>query len=68
MPSTVAVERRYELAAARVTLDGEPAQVVGVQERFATVRTLRDSGPSHQWAWSAVEFVVTKRNGAFRSG
>ena len=62
---TPSLERRYELIAADVTLNGEPAVISGVFMRFATVRQRR-SGLSAEWAWSTVERVVSN-GGAFRS-
>lgn len=55
---------RYRLAAAEVTLDGEPAQIVGVHHRFAMVRTL-DGAKEAGWAWSTAARIVA-RDGAFR--
>jgi|TARA_Y100000310_G_scaffold197133_1_gene197209 hypothetical protein len=37
------------------TLDGEPAKIVGRQCKFATVATLRPSGPTAQFSWQTVQ-------------
>jgi hypothetical protein len=55
--------RRRELCTAAVTLDGAPAMVCGVQERFATVATL-DGKWSAEWAWETVARIVAD-GGAF---
>lgn len=67
-PEAVAEQQlaeRYRLAAAEVTLDGQPANVVGVHNRFATVRS-RDGRLSAEWAWPTVALIVNERGGAFR--
>ncbi len=57
---------RYRFAAAEgLTLDGEPASVVGVRNSFATVRT-RDGRLSGEWAWGAVALIINERGGEFR--
>ncbi len=47
------------------TLQGEPARVVGRLDRFATVRTIRDSGPRAEYAWEIVDIIMSRRNGRF---
>jgi len=49
-----------------VTLDGQPARVVGWQNDFATVRTDDPNGPSCEFAWSTVERVIAA-GGQFKS-
>lgn len=56
---------RYDLAAAEVTLDGQPAKIIGVRNSFATVQS-RDGRLSAEWAWSTAALIVAERGGAFR--
>lgn len=49
-----------------VTLDGEPAEVVGYRLGFAVVRTLSGDKPHCQWAWRTAERIVNA-GGDFRS-
>jgi hypothetical protein len=63
--TTVPPERRRELAAASVTLNGEPARITGTALRYAHVTQVA-SGLSADWSWEAVERVVAK-GGAFQS-
>ena len=44
-------------------LDGEPAKIVGWQERFATVASV---SKSFEWSWKAVANVMAK-NRQFKS-
>ena len=48
------------------TLDGEPARIVGRLLPFATVRTIRDGGPSFDYAWETVARVM-ENGGKFHS-
>ena len=48
------------------TLDGEPARIVGRLLPFATVRTIRDGGPSFDYAWETVARVM-ENGGIFHS-
>ncbi|QFG12161.1 Hypothetical Protein OBI_RACECAR_33 [Arthrobacter phage Racecar] len=59
------LEKRRELVAAKVTLNGERAVIGGVRNAFATVTSL-ESGLSCEWAWETVERIV-KRDGKFKS-
>lgn len=61
----VDTERRRELCAERVTLNGRPAIVGGVRKDHATVTAL-DNGESYAWAWPTVARIVGN-GGAFRS-
>jgi hypothetical protein len=56
---------RLGLTEAKVTLNGLPAKVGGVNNRFATVTQLK-SGLSAEWSWDAVERVISK-GGDFKS-
>lgn len=58
-------DRRDRLVGQPCTLGGQPAQIVGRFEPFATVRTIDPAGPSHQWSWDAVERIMAS-GGAFR--
>lgn len=67
-PEAVASQQlaeRYRLAAADVTLDGEPAKIVGVANLFATVMT-RDGRHEGEWAWPTAARIVAESGGAFR--
>lgn len=57
---------RHEMIEAPVTLNGQPAKVVGAKLDFAHVVDLA-TGLSAEWAWSTVEHVITNRNGEFRT-
>lgn len=57
--------KRMGLTEAKVTLNGEPAKVSGVYNRFATVTQLK-TRLSAEWSWEAVERVVAK-GGDFKS-
>lgn len=59
------LHRRRELAAEKVTLNGEKAVISGVRKPFATVTSLV-SGLSCEWAWETVERIVA-RDGKFKS-
>lgn len=61
----IAPERHAALAAQPVTLDGQPAQIAGIGERFATVRQV-PSGLGAEWSWDAVARVVSN-GGSFQS-
>lgn len=62
-----ALDERRELADTRgLTLDGEPAVIVGARNPFAKVATLRSDGPVVEFAWPTVARIVAA-GGAFRS-
>jgi len=48
-----------------VTLDGQPARIMGYRNRFATVVTM-PQGPSFDWSWEAIERIV-QAGGNFKS-
>lgn len=58
-------EERWELTQQRVTLNGEPAAIMGARLPFAKVASLDPEGPSAEWAWDTVESVV-KSGGDFQ--
>lgn len=55
--ATKAVIDRHALVLTRVTLNGLPAQITGIREDYATVRTLRGEQAA-QFAWETVDRVV----------
>jgi hypothetical protein len=57
-------ERRRELCAERVTLDGRPATISGYSQPFAMVRSL-DGKSGAEWSWETVARIVAN-GGAFR--
>lgn len=57
--------RRLEFTQAKVTLNGEPAYVMGIYRPFAIV-TQKGSHLSAEWSWEAVERVI-KNGGHFKS-
>lgn len=57
---------RQQFLCIAVTLNGQPAQIVGVKNDVATVRTIDPNGPSFEWSWQAVERVV-KNGGNFKA-
>ena len=59
-------EKVAKFQGVRVTLDGKPAQVVGLRLPFATVRTLDPDVPSYEWAWATAARIVDN-GGSFRS-
>ncbi len=58
------LEQRRELCGATITLDGQPAQIVGARLDFATVRDR--NGRAFEWAWEIAARLVG-RGGAFKS-
>jgi len=50
-----------------ITLNGEPAQIVNVTNKFPTIRTISNDGPAHEWNWKAVRGIILNKNGAFVS-
>jgi len=50
--------QKRELAETPVTLNGLPAQIVGVKLDFAKVRTLDPYGPEIEYAWPTVARIV----------
>ena len=58
-------EMRHELCQHKVTLDGVPAVIGGVSNRFAKVTQL-PHGLSAEWSWEAVARIVAN-GGNFRS-
>lgn len=65
-PNEKLYNRRKELCAARVTLDGRPATVSGAMFKFAEVRSL-DGVLRAEFAWSTVENVIANSGGAFKN-
>ena len=59
------LERRRKLVEAKVTLEGKPAVIGGIRNKFATVTQLGPHGLTAHWSWEAVERIV-KRDGKFR--
>jgi hypothetical protein len=57
---------KRELCQQSVTLDGKPAMVTGVQNRFAQVSQFPD-GKSVEFAWETVRKVIAENHGAFQS-
>lgn len=57
---------RHALVLQRVTLNGKPAQVTGIREEFAMVRSLRGECAAAQFDWQTVERVVMS-GGNFKS-
>jgi hypothetical protein len=51
--------RRRELCAGRVTINGRPATISGVQQKFALVRSL-DGHYCAEWAWTTTERIVAQ--------
>ena len=49
-----------------VTLDGQPAKIIGFAMRFATIVTIDPHGPHFEWSWEAVDRIVAA-GGAFKS-
>lgn len=64
--TTVPLERRQELVAMPVTLNGERAVVGGYRLPFAKVTQLR-TGLSCEFAWETVERIITIKEGRFQS-
>ena len=61
------LDARRELAdTPDITLNGEPAVIVGHRKPFAKVATLRSDGPVVEFAWATVARIIA-RDGAFRS-
>jgi hypothetical protein len=54
----ITTEQKYELIAARVTLDGKPAKISGTRQQFATVATIDPNGPAVEFSWPAVARIV----------
>lgn len=48
-----------------ITLDGDPARIIGTRKEFATVIN-RTTGLGAEWSWEAVARVCA-RDGAFKS-
>jgi hypothetical protein len=65
-PLVIDEDRRYELADTPVTLNGKPAAIFGVKNRFATVAQL-PRGEAYEWSWGTVDHVVREHEGRFRS-
>jgi hypothetical protein len=63
--STTPVINRHHLVLASVTLNGLPAQVTGIRNDYAMVRSLRGECAA-EFAWSTVESVVSS-GGNFKS-
>jgi hypothetical protein len=49
-----------------ITLDGEPAKIMGAMEDFATV-AIFPNGYGFQWSWEAVKRIVEEKDGKFTS-
>lgn len=56
---------RYRLAAAEITLDGRPAQIINVHARFAKVISL-DGRHRGEWNWPTAARIVAEQGGEFR--
>jgi hypothetical protein len=50
---------RHALVIASVTLDGNAARIVGIQDDYATVLTLRGEHAPIQYSWERAEQVVS---------
>lgn len=61
----ITYDRRCELIAEHVTLDGKPAIITGSKQRFATVAQL-GSALKVEFAWATVARIVAN-GGAFKS-
>lgn len=64
--STTPVINRHALVLASVTLNGKPAQVTGIRNDYAMVRSLRGECAAVEVAWPTVESVVNS-GGNFKS-
>jgi hypothetical protein len=60
------VINRHTLVLASVTLNGKPAQVTGIRNDFAMVRSLRGEVAPVEFSWQTVERVVMS-GGNFKS-
>ena len=60
----IGIEERRRLVQATVTLDGNPASIMGTQNDSAIVMSRYGS---FEWAWPTVKRIVDERNGEFRS-
>lgn len=58
------LDERTRLIWEPVTLDGEPARIIGRRNRHATVVTA--TGVHFEWSWEAARRIVN-RGGAFHS-
>ena len=58
--------RAEKYSGVKVTLNGEPAKIVGFAMRFATIATLDPRGAHFEWSWDAVNRIV-ENGGAFCS-
>ena len=71
MKNKVTLEEKRELVkrsqSIGITLDGEPAKLVGIKNKFPTVATIRENGPSFEWSWKAIREVINNKNGRFTS-
>ncbi len=63
----VPLRDRCTLAEARVTLNGERAEISGLMDKLATV-TAPATGEHYRWSWSQVEYIITELGGQFRGG
>lgn len=61
----VSEKEKRDLVAAKVTLNGRPAVISGIKEKFAKVRQI-PSGDSAEFAWHTVRHIVGK-GGKFKS-
>lgn len=52
------LDRRRDLCAKRVTLNGQPAVISGAKLPFATVLTLDPCGLACEFAWSTVDRII----------
>lgn len=65
-PQPIGMAQRVGFCArSDITLNGEPARIVGPRNQFARVQ-IRASGLSAEWSWDAVAHVCG-RDGAFKS-
>lgn len=52
------LDRRRDLCAKRVTLNGQPAVIRGSKEPFATILTLDPCGLACEFAWTTVDRII----------
>jgi hypothetical protein len=60
------IERKRELMAREITINGERAVITGIHEQFPRVESLRGA-ISAEFAWPTIERVITNSNGAFKA-
>jgi len=50
-----------------ITLDGKPAMLVGVRNKFPSVAETANSGKAFEFSWKAVREVMYNKQGRFNS-